>query len=392
MRLRFSIIGLLGFTIGAGALLPDGRSHANLPPTSTIPKLDGAALFSDKIRNGTVLPPYDTVYHFDQLIDHNNPSLGTFKQRFWHTYEFYEPGGPIVFMTPGEVNAEGYTGYLSNSTINGLIAQQEKGAVVLLEHRFFGLSNPYPDLSGTSMSVHTIQQSIEDIDYFARNVELPMPNGKSLDPDNAAWIMTGGSYPGALTSYTMVNKPGLIWAGYASSGPVQVMENFWVYFEPIRKNMPQNCSADVVAVIAHLDQVFSSTNTSAKQAIKDTFGMGSVQHDDDFLGALRNDLWAWQELQPTSGPGARFYNFCDALEVKNGMNAPVSGWGLDHALAAWGKHWRSGLASLCGRATDEQCFDSYAISAPNISIDQPYRSWNWILCNEFGFSQVCSIA
>jgi hypothetical protein len=29
---------------------------------------------------------------FDQLIDHNNPSRGTFKQRFWHTWEFYEPG------------------------------------------------------------------------------------------------------------------------------------------------------------------------------------------------------------------------------------------------------------------------------------------------------------
>ena len=44
-------------------------------------------------RNGTVLPPYDTTYYFDQLIDHNNPSLGTFKQRYWHTYEWYERGG-----------------------------------------------------------------------------------------------------------------------------------------------------------------------------------------------------------------------------------------------------------------------------------------------------------
>ncbi|KAL0580057.1 hypothetical protein V5O48_001916 [Marasmius crinis-equi] len=186
----------------------------------------------------------------------------------------------------------------------------------------------------------------------------------------------------------MVNKPGLMWAGYASSGPVQVMENFWVYFEPIRKNMPQNCSADVSAVIAHLDTVFSGTNTSAKASIKATFGMSGAA-DVDFLGALRNNLWAWQDLQPTSGPGASFYKFCDALEVKNGASASSSGWGLDHALTAWGSYWRTGYtASICGNLTANQCFGSASSSSPpDTSIDQPYRSWNWILCNEFGFSQ-----
>jgi hypothetical protein len=43
-------------------------------------------------RNGTVLSPYNHTYFFDQLIDHGDPSRGTFKQRFWHTWEFYEPG------------------------------------------------------------------------------------------------------------------------------------------------------------------------------------------------------------------------------------------------------------------------------------------------------------
>lgn len=43
-------------------------------------------------KSGAQLPPYETVYIFNQLIDHNNPKLGTFKQRFWHTYENYEQG------------------------------------------------------------------------------------------------------------------------------------------------------------------------------------------------------------------------------------------------------------------------------------------------------------
>jgi len=37
-------------------------------------------------KNGNTLPPLNTTYFFDQLIDHNDPSKGTFKQRFWSTY------------------------------------------------------------------------------------------------------------------------------------------------------------------------------------------------------------------------------------------------------------------------------------------------------------------
>jgi hypothetical protein len=33
---------------------------------------------------------------FDQLIDHNDPELGTFPQRYWWSTQFYEhPGSPV---------------------------------------------------------------------------------------------------------------------------------------------------------------------------------------------------------------------------------------------------------------------------------------------------------
>jgi hypothetical protein len=96
----------------------------------------------------------------------------------------------------GEVNADGYSGYLANKTINGIIAQQENCATVVLEHRFYGLSNPYPDLSVKSFRVHTIQQAIGDLDYFAKNVKLPMPNGANVKPAYTPWVLVGGSYAG----------------------------------------------------------------------------------------------------------------------------------------------------------------------------------------------------
>ncbi|TFK43800.1 serine carboxypeptidase S28-domain-containing protein [Crucibulum laeve] len=376
----------------ANAALPDGRMHGNMMRTASIPivNMDGPETPVTS-RNGTVLPAYNTTYFFDQLIDHNNPSLGTFKQRFWHTWEFYEPGGPIILMTPGEVNADGYSGYLTNRTINGLIAQQQNGSTIVLEHRFYGLSNPFPDLSVKSLRVHTIQQAIDDLEYFSKNVNLPMPNGDNLTPDKAPWILIGGSYSGALTSWTMVNKPGLFFAGYGSSGVVEAILDFWQYFEPIREHMPANCSADVQAVIAHVDTVFSGKNQTAIQAIKNLFGMGDMTHLDDVAGSLRNNLWDWQSLQITSGPGSQFFNFCDALEVKNGVSASATGWGLDHALAAWGSYWTTSyLTRLCGNSTAEDCLGSYNTTQAywtDTTIDNSGRSWFWIVCNEVGYLQ-----
>ena len=53
---------------------------------------------------------------------------------------------------------------------------------------------------------------------------------------------------------------------------------------------------------------------------------------------MRNNLWDWQSLSPTSG-GGTFFEFCDALEVKNGVSAGAKGWGLDHTLKAWSTFW-----------------------------------------------------
>lgn len=105
-------------------------------------------------------------------------------------------------MVSDPARQSGYTGYLTNRSINGQIAQQQKGATIVLEHRYYGLSNPFSDLSVESLKYHTIQQGIDDLDYFAKNVKLPMPGGDNVSPDKAPWVLVGGSYAGALTAWT----------------------------------------------------------------------------------------------------------------------------------------------------------------------------------------------
>jgi hypothetical protein len=101
------------------------------------------------------------------------------------------------------LHSAGYSTYLTSKTINGLIAQQQNGFMIVLEHRFYGLSNPYPDLTVKSLRFHTLQQAIDDLAYFAQMVHLPMPNGDQVTPDSAAWTLIGGSYSGTCLFMTL---------------------------------------------------------------------------------------------------------------------------------------------------------------------------------------------
>ncbi len=51
--------------------------------------------------------------------------------------------------------------------------------------------------------------------------------------------------------------------------------------------MPVNCSADVAAVIAHVDETFSGSNETAINELKDVFGLGEMTHLDDVAGARK---------------------------------------------------------------------------------------------------------
>ncbi|KAH9920151.1 peptidase S28 [Fomitopsis serialis] len=373
----FLLLALLA--VGTGALSTKHRPLGrNFVKRSEI-QLDAAIVD----RNGTELPPLNTTYYFDQLIDHTNPSLGTFKQRYWHTWEFYETGGPIILTTPGEGNAEGYESSLVNSTINGMIAQELNGSTIVLEHRFYGYSNPYDNLSVESLQYHTIQQAIDDFEYFAYNVKLPMPGGDHVTPDEAPWILIGGSYAGALTSFTKVNKPDLFYAAWSSSGSWRDLSNYWGYFDIIRQHMPQNCSADVQAVIGHIDSVFTSGNDTAINEIKGLFDM-NLTHLDDFASALQNPLSEWQGLQPSSNlSDSLFFPFCDALEVKDNQTAPSR----DGVLRM---HWRMGgiwketyYPYYCSdQDAESNVFGDIQCKRPvytGLTVNNADRSWYWIL-------------
>ena len=109
------------FLLGLSLLLPlvvsqaeaSQRRRPNTPPIPVIPVVGTVGLDAPVNPANNALPPYNTWYYFQQLIDHNDPGLGTFTQRYavrtpslllestevfpryYFTAEWYQPGGPI---------------------------------------------------------------------------------------------------------------------------------------------------------------------------------------------------------------------------------------------------------------------------------------------------------
>jgi hypothetical protein len=220
---------------------------------------------------------------FDQLISHSDPSLGTFKQRYWYGTEFWKgPGSPIYLVTPGEQSGEGFNRtWLGSARLSGLMANQTGGAVVILEHRYWGGSSPYELLTAQNLTHLTLENSLKDLTYFAKNFVPPFDTSGQSSADKAPWVFVGGSYAGALAGWLAALEPGTFWAYYGSSGVVEAIGDFWQYFVPVQEATPKNCSADVGAVVNYVDLVLSFGSKKAKQELKEKFLLGDLE-DADF--------------------------------------------------------------------------------------------------------------
>ncbi|KAF7169373.1 hypothetical protein CNMCM6106_004298 [Aspergillus hiratsukae] len=333
---------------------------------------------------------------FEQYIDHNNPGLGTFPQRFWYNSEFWAgPGSPVVLFTPGEADASYYTGYLTNKTLVGLYAEEIGGAAIVLEHRYWGTSSPYDELTAETLQYLTLEQSIADLVHFAKTVDLPFDTDRSSNADNAPWVFSGGSYSGALSAWTESIAPGTFWAYHASSAPVEAIYDFWQYFEPVVEGMPKNCSMDVSRVANYIDHVYKSGNIKRQQELKEMFGLGGLKHFDDFAAAIENGPWLWQSNTFYTGYSG-FFEFCDAVEnvTPGAKSVPgPGGVGLEKALKGYASWFNStflpGYCANYGYWTDEysiDCFDTYTRSSPmftDLSLNNTVnRQWVWFTCNE----------
>ncbi|KAK4167891.1 putative serine protease EDA2 [Cladorrhinum sp. PSN259] len=387
-------------------------------------------MISSRKKTNSILAPNPHFGNatFTQLIHHSNASVGTFSQRYWWNTEFWGgPGAPIIFYTPGESSAEYFLEVLqSNYSIIGLHAQAVRGAMIMIEHRYWGESSPFQVLDTKNMTYLTLNNSIEDLVHFARTARLPFDHSGKSNAPKAPWVLFGISYPGALSAWTSKLSPGTFWAHHASSAPVEAIRDFWQYYEPIRSGMPRNCSDDFELMADHFDQVFARGNGSEIVELKAMFGLENLASPGDVaqysllnLPESKTDN-GHMYIVPTTRY-ARFYRMCDTIQGARPVNAdddpPFSSASntslpnpvdltkagrLRRALvnfAAWWKH--DILSEECmssGRnefnsPNSIECFNTQDPTSPiftdlSVSIVNGLRPWMWLICNEaFGWWQ-----
>jgi pimeloyl-ACP methyl ester carboxylesterase len=150
---------------------------------------------------------------FHQKIDHSlaASTTKTFAQRYWVSqYDFgHDESTPILLRICGEAACENHAhtdGVHSMATALG-------ARVVYLEHRYYGKSQPFADLSSKNLRYLTLQNVIEDTAEFERfMIHKKQWRGK--------WIAIGSSYSGTLAAIYRLRHPELVVGALASSAPM----------------------------------------------------------------------------------------------------------------------------------------------------------------------------
>ena len=102
----------------------------------------------------------------------------------------------------------------------------EHGArLFVLEHRFYGDSQPFEDWSLDSFRYLTSEQAMADLAYFLGEM--------NADDSARQTLVIGGSYPGALSAWFRARYPTLAFASWSSSGVVQPIVDFWDFDEQV---------------------------------------------------------------------------------------------------------------------------------------------------------------
>ena len=96
-----------------------------------------------------------------------NPFLGSplWNQRYWVNMEHYQEGGPAFIHIGGE--AEARPTWLEFGLWHTL-AEQHNAALFILEHRYYGKSEPTSDMSTENMKYLSSRQALEDLGRFCQ--------------------------------------------------------------------------------------------------------------------------------------------------------------------------------------------------------------------------------
>eukprot|EP01006_Ploeotia_vitrea_P010273 TRINITY_DN26646_c0_g1_i1.p1 TRINITY_DN26646_c0_g1~~TRINITY_DN26646_c0_g1_i1.p1 ORF type:complete len:486 (+),score=77.99 TRINITY_DN26646_c0_g1_i1:139-1458(+) len=308
---------------------------------------------------------------FTQKTDHFNPQdTRTFQQRFWSNDEYFGTNSDIAIIY---INGEGPVmspPHMENDEVV-ILAKHFSGFICTLEHRYYGLSLPFKDLTTPNLQYLSSKQALNDLANFQTSMDqmLAKKHNKMPKPGNLLaykWIVIGGSYSGALTAWYRLKFPQLTIGGVASSGVVNAILKFTEFDEQVSESVGPACAA----VLRKTNRETEAALLKDPVGLKAKFNASSCVVNGDFY-YLCADTMA-ESVQ---------YGYQQHL-CKTFMTANKTGANLVDTFA---KYMNEFFYPIFGHA------DTYATAnqqITNVTMMMNYRQWWYQKCSELAYFQI----
>lgn len=368
---------LLVSLIGALAMLVLGASARAHKFSKLYQGLQHRLLHNKKTHNEAMAILNDDTNElwFTQKLDHFDLSNNqTWSQRYFMNDTFWQkPDGPVFVMLGGE-GPETAAGVAGHFIINEYA--QKFGALILsVEHRFYGKSNPTPDLSTANLRYLSSKQALADFATFQQYISQKY----GLTSANK-WISFGGSYSGALSAWFRQQYPNIITASIAASAPVQAQLNFPEYNEVVSQSIGPQCAATLHSAYTQVNNILNNDKKKLEQLFSACSPINTDLDTANFLSNLEDGIANIVQ-----------YNEDNTNYTPMNINAMCERLTTDEPLQAL-INFNSYMNKL-GQANCTQV--SYADMVAELQDIRTYpanqgaagRSWFYQTCTEFGYYQ-----
>jgi pimeloyl-ACP methyl ester carboxylesterase len=297
-----------------------------------------------------------TPNYFNQLIWHNDSSKGTFKQRWFIDYTFWNGSGPVFLNIGGEGPAGGSPGGYT------AVLGQSLGALLLtIEHRYYGDSFPAPLSDRSTLETLQVDTVMNDLAAFVQYIQKDIIQSTSLP-----FLAIGGSYSGALSAWFRQKHPELVAASWSSSGVVNAVYNFTEFDHQVVIDVDEECKQALFSVTAAFDKAWDDVTT--RPSLLQQFGTPSY--------FTKGDM-AWM-LADSAAMGAQYggkAQLCSALVPSTDPLAQFAAY----TKARYGPNFGSGCY-----------YSTKCLSDPSMSDQWIAADYQWVsqCCKELAYWQI----
>jgi len=299
-------------------------------------------------------------------------------QRYWINKQFWGGVGFPIFVFIGGEGSESCTRLTSKMYIYDL-AEKHQALLVDLEHRFYGQSFPYMDMSTDSLQYLSADQALADLARFIGFLK------QDLSTLSSKVVTVGGSYPGNLAAWFRLKYPSVTAGSIASSAPVTAQTNFKEYMDVVGQSLihfsGQKCfdaftlAAEIIANLA-----LQGLGSGGMNLLQNDFNTCSPITSDLDLAVLLSDLMG--NVQGTVQYNNEHTNVMNITDICSVMTATSDSYSQFVALQAL---YRTANGQTC---EDASWADTVAyLAATQNDPTNNARPWTYQTCNEFGYFQ-----